>query len=979
MKLLFLIYAIFLPVIGVAQQPYNHYTIKNGLPTSTINSIIQDEQGIIWIATNCGAVKYNGQFFRTFGTAKGLKTNDVFDINAGVGERIYVLDYAEDLNYIYHDSIFAVKTGSLRINYVCSYKQLNYFTDNNINTVYVIKGDSFYSVNVAEAMMSAVPHKTGNIRLGTGYPYSVWVDTGKMYTFDIITKSVTSKPFPELKAYKYLSWEDLNGMFIGRYANDLFLFNPVSQKLKQINFNQLNSISYNIKQIVPTRDNIQLTTENGLLVYNRNLELVDSFRINTREQAITSIFEDRRKNIWLVTAGDGLKFIDNYYRATINIPRPEQTAIEFSNGNLYTVDAKGDIIIIDAQGKTVAKAAVDNFSYAGRNFRNVYIQNTYKGTIIATPKNISLVNGLKSTNYVRKVIGGRNDWLQSMKGMCYADKVFVLLHGGIYCLNDKEELSIAAAGKFTKMAAVDSESLWAADNSHLYRLRKAQDGQYAVENFRFQERQLQSLNEPGSMQADARGNLLLTYDDYFVYYNALQNKTGYYKYEHKIKGGKLCNNRFFVYTDGYIDYYFFNKETGKYQWENRFYNFDYSLYEEVKGLAASDSNLYISNNRGLVIMPLGKRFIPDSGFIDKTFIRSVTHRNKIYDSANTANSISLLYTPGQTTFHISSISLSYGRDVSYSYFMDGVDEKWQTSISPDISYTGLPAGHYTFHYIALARKYDLRGAEHTFSIDIEPVWWQRKALRFSGLLLLIGTGFFIMSRLIIARKNKQLRQVLIEKQISDVRLGTLQAQMNPHFVFNALTSVQSFLKQDKNELAGDYLLKFTQLIRLYLEFSRKRFIPLKEEITALRLYTDIESSRFNNKFIVRYQLEGVPNYPDILIPPMIIQPFVENAIIHGLYHKTDGPGSLLLDFTITDSQLTVTVDDNGIGRKHAEEINRHYAKVPSRGNEIVDERIKILTSQDIMQIEEHVEDKTDNNGKPLGTKVTIVFTLNHST
>ncbi|HZY78439.1 MAG TPA: histidine kinase [Cyclobacteriaceae bacterium] len=213
-----------------------------------------------------------------------------------------------------------------------------------------------------------------------------------------------------------------------------------------------------------------------------------------------------------------------------------------------------------------------------------------------------------------------------------------------------------------------------------------------------------------------------------------------------------------------------------------------------------------------------------------------------------------------------------------------------------------------------------------------------------------------------------------ERRLVDMELTALRAQMNPHFIFNCLNSIKLYTLERNPLTAADYLTKFSRLIRLVLENSQSGKISLAAELEMLQLYVDMEIMRFKDKFDYEVFNSGNVDLGYVEIPPLIIQPYVENAIWHGLMHK-DGPGKVTVDINQGDpNNLFIRVTDNGVGRKRATELKSKSAtRHKSFGMKVNSERIELLN-----QLENHdravrIKDLFDDFGAPIGTEVTITI------
>ncbi len=250
----------------------------------------------------------------------------------------------------------------------------------------------------------------------------------------------------------------------------------------------------------------------------------------------------------------------------------------------------------------------------------------------------------------------------------------------------------------------------------------------------------------------------------------------------------------------------------------------------------------------------------------------------------------------------------------------------------------------------------------------------RKAL-LAGLLLLLLLAVLIYRGLTLKRKNEKLlsekKQAELQKQSSELEMQALRAQMNPHFIFNCLSSINKFILKNESRAASDYLTRFSRLIRMVLTNSQLSMIPLSDEIEMLRLYLDMERLRFSNSFNYNIIYANTIEPETIYLPPMLLQPFCENAIWHGLMHKK-GQGNLNVVMSIHDEQLQCVITDNGVGRAKAAELkSKSGEKQKSFGLKITTERLALFNNEKTVRTFYNTEDVTDAEGNIAGTEVTL--------
>jgi tetratricopeptide (TPR) repeat protein len=249
----------------------------------------------------------------------------------------------------------------------------------------------------------------------------------------------------------------------------------------------------------------------------------------------------------------------------------------------------------------------------------------------------------------------------------------------------------------------------------------------------------------------------------------------------------------------------------------------------------------------------------------------------------------------------------------------------------------------------------------------------------SGLLLL---GFIIIRNALLKRKNEknlreiaenelQLQKLESQKQLSELEMQALRAQMNPHFIFNSLNSINRFILQNNRQLASEYLTKFSRLVRMILQNSQASLITLDSELEALNLYLEMEALRFNYHFIYKVSVAADVDLSILKVPPLIIQPYAENAIWHGLMHKEE-KGHLDIELWQEDNDLFFKITDDGIGRKQSSALSSKSAtKYKSMGLEITASRIAMLEHANKTESPVKINDLIHADGSSAGTEVII--------
>jgi ligand-binding sensor domain-containing protein len=314
----------------------------------------------------------------------------------------------------------------------------------------------------------------------------------------------------------------------------------------------------------------------------------------------------------------------------------------------------------------------------------------------------------------------------------------------------------------------------------------------------------------------------------------------------------------------------------------------------------------------------------------------------------------------------------------YRYKLEGLSNLWSDFTSDTKSViNSLHPGKYKLLIESYNRIDISKIGRAEYSFQIRYPWYQKWwVIGIMVLSLILLMWFIIRYRVTQIRKEGQ-KKAEVSKHFAEIEMRALQAQMNPHFIFNSINSIQGFILKNKVDDAIGYLQDFSKIIRQTLENATKENISLDEEIEYIKWYLNLELMRFDKKFKVEFRLPDNLDPQHIQIPPMIIQPYIENAIRHGLLHKNNGAGFLLIAFSVEEENLMCVIEDNGVGRKKSREIEswRTLAHKP-QSTRITQDRIELLnkrTQSNKYRIT--IIDLCDGNGVSNGTRVEINLPL----
>lgn len=367
--------------------------------------------------------------------------------------------------------------------------------------------------------------------------------------------------------------------------------------------------------------------------------------------------------------------------------------------------------------------------------------------------------------------------------------------------------------------------------------------------------------------------------------------------------------------------------------------------------------------------------------LDKTaalpaFLTSFSVHGKPYQNNSSIflmDTIQLSYKQNFFSFDVSSFDYASAGDIEYAYMLEGFDKEW--NILPkgqrSGSYTNVPGGTYRLKLISRCGNGEWNSSgKDTVLIISKPYYQQTWFLLLLGLLT-SAFLYILYKRRIYVIKQKEKRRRDYEIRLNELENSALRTQMNPHFIFNSLNTINALINAQQNDRANKYLGKFSRLIRLILDYSRAKRITLQEELELVALYIELEQLRFSHKFDYKLNLPKDISADLLEIPPMIVQPFVENAILHGLLPLQDA-GLLEINISVSEQLLEITVRDNGMGREQSAKNRQHsYPGHKSHGTDITIKRIELFNQEHGCDSGVRILDMKSDTGQATGTKVVI--------
>jgi len=323
------------------------------------------------------------------------------------------------------------------------------------------------------------------------------------------------------------------------------------------------------------------------------------------------------------------------------------------------------------------------------------------------------------------------------------------------------------------------------------------------------------------------------------------------------------------------------------------------------------------------------------------------------------------------SFDVSAFDFNSAGDIEYSYKLEGFDNEWVDMRKARTgSYTNVPGGKYILKIRARNNNSDWKESPQVIQVIIEKKLWQQAWLYLACVLALAGIFFIIYRNRVDAVRREAKLKSSYEIKLNELENSALRAQMNPHFIFNSLNTINFFINANQPEEANFYITRFSRLIRKILDHSREKSILLSDELELLKLYLELERIRFSERFDYKIRLQEIET-EEVEVPPLILQPFVENAILHGIL-PGEKQGHIQITLEADSNLLHVHIVDNGIGRERSRQINSARDQAhKSHGMDITLKRIMLFNERHGLHHDIVYEDLVDDRGEVAGTKVEI--------
>jgi len=911
------------------QNPFiTNYTLADGLPTNKFYCVLQDKEGFLWFGTDAGAIRYDGTRFERFMTDDGLSDNKIFRMFEDFEGRIWFLNSDGSVNYIFNHHIFNKNNksflGEIKTNFffhgVFQDIDSTLYFYNNSGEIYAVKDTSYIDYISLPSTNSGLL----NINKTSDNHFLFW-RKNQVVKLETINNTINTYnlDFTCNHAYSQDSYT---------YACDemgnVHLFHDetlIKKDLISVGSKIINDIKIDNGYIWIS------TFDKGLFCYKGN-DLVQELDIAKSQ----NIFFDNQNYIWTVSnIYGGFKINKDILKyKTIGIEEFDNLGLNdiapSTNGGLWITNGKS-LYWFDTDKKEVFSRKL---SIGGLILDNINQLKDNTIIINGTSTNINIINNVEVNERkdlleygkrfriqyaVKKIVIDPNEnfiysflnnqlFINNIRNNYKAD-VKDYNQGRIrnIFIDSNDELVINASKNFVRTPDTTYRNpVYTQFDGNLISSHLIIDQKFDLLNING--KQLQLLND------DRKFNLLQGIDDQIDF-----------KIEDMIYYGKTL----FFFTVKTV--FFISNPTGVFEDKPIKLNRLNIEFNNIKDIYCQDDNLYVASDNGLTIIPV-EECVNSEPIPTKPYFSKILLDDKEAD----LNDGKLVY-KNKDRLNIEFSSLNFSSSPSnYAYMLEGVNADWIAGTERQVVYLNLKPGHYTFK---LKSRKNLEAYSEVIELPIEvvPTFFQLIITKIVAVLVLLFIGFLIV-------RNYYHRQIKIrEKDIQLVTLENraLQSMMNPHFIFNSLGSIQKFLLQNKSEEAGSYLSQFARLIRQTMNSIKSNFVTLDDEIDRLRNYIELEQFRMESRFDYTIETDSELEQDDYNIPSMIIQPFVENAIWHGISQLQE-KGFIRIHFSYVDEKIIlIVIEDNGIGFEKSKVFSKSKDNM-NMASSINNKRIQLL-------------------------------------
>ena len=956
--LILISFLISLPILG--QNPLiTNYTIKDGLPSNTVYTSYQDSKGFIWFGTDSGVTKFNGEKFETYSMNDGMSCNEILDIKEDCYGRIWFMNLNGTLNF---------------------YKNNTIFNEQNAPFLGEMKCDNFW-IDFYQAEDSTI------------YFYSYRSDVaGLKYDRLVLSKRLLNRK----KLIEHLSKSINNTHYL--WARDSIY------EYKTANFKKYKSIPYkepNYSRIFPSITNINIVqSKTDMLYFYQDTSVIEVHKGVSLDYTNYILYDDFNCFLWIGTKNNGVYCFDNdklvfqlKIKLTQNIYQDKENYIWITSAMNGIYKINGHAILCNHITKEkfnkqnilgLAKTNTDGIWIT--NGSNLYFIQNHHIYPLDLKIESNIINEINFFNGNHILINGNNTPLFRIKNLKFKNtsnsyngellKLATRTHVKKTLINNKNNNVILFKGRVLNILDKSYGNILFEDSikgriHNIFFNRKNELILNTSENYIFSEDTI----APSKELEPLNGEIILSHlilnknseiynvngqDLYLLNDSGLYNLSKELDYPIDLAIKHISNSGNLLFFSTIRNIYLISNPLdvidGK---ELKVIKLSVD-FNNINDIECQDSVIHIASDDGLTTIPI-QVFLKEQEVAPKPYFDNILVDNKDYDFFN-----GFVSCRSDQRINIDYSAINFSSSVPiFNYMLDGIDKDWVRSSDKKVSYQNLKPGNYKFRLKA-SKNGKLFSETIELPVTITPTFFQKTLVKIILFLIIAVLAYLFQ----IALYRRRTRKKEIESQLINLEHKALQSMMNPHFIFNALGSIQRYLLQNKPTEAGTYLSQFARLIRQNMNSLKSNFISIDDEVERLRNYIELEQFRMNHKFAYKIEVnEKIDSY-ETSIPSMVIQPFVENAIWHGITPIPTG-GLVTVRFNYLEGKsIQIIIEDNGIGISITNPVTKSDQNL-NLGMELTRKRISLIGERMNTETKLYTEDLNPGTKNP-GTRITII-------
>ncbi|MBU6325648.1 MAG: histidine kinase, partial [Bacteroidetes bacterium] len=940
---------------------------RNGLPSNKVYSVNQDRKGYIWLATDRGAVRWNGHEFKRFSIENGLPDNEVLHVCDDEWNRNWVLCFSQkpaclaqglSQSKSVDDLLGGFKpAGLLNYSYL-NQKRQYWLSSRNDSGVFLI----------------------ARIGAGERYRMRLSLDVEGLNIMDVVHAADGStdcyipgmvlhlKKGSQIPEQYSIAFPDIQGIPVFRKRPSFHFMGRYYAVSKEGNLLEFTVVNH--RPILHRFEPLPLDARNYFFRNNKPYLYDDKGRVYDVLQGVfvgryeflankqvNELYYDRQDNLWVSTLNSGVYL---YPSRSLPISIPEG----IKDGITHARFGKYHVIGTEYNGLYVLDAAYQVIRHLPELSRPVAIAVNSKYCVVASDKGLMYLDpSLKMRQC------GTIRILKDIHHL-HGDTFYAANFTGAYRITlTSGKPDTLYQGRTTAIWGDNSGVVWVGTMKGLIRLKYGITERVLLHPLLKESRITDIAGDTqGRIFVATQNNGLFVIHQQAVLHCGPDRREAHCQLpDRQLIRLLVDGNKLWVLGHSGLTMLRFH--------ENAITPSDHQTFGSMSGLVAGiyyDINMSNEDGTPELLTDLGVVRINNTQRQPEPLlsaeIEGMSHHGIMLNNAHLQ---SLAHDENELTIHFNAIALLTGPDFTYEYRLVELDTVWMATNANQVHFSDLKPGTYTFQVRVRAGSACSKPAEIRF--NIRQAWFQRSLLRW---LLFVITALFLCF-LLFAYTRRAARKMQVANQenqkLAELELKVLRSRMNPHFVFNVLTAIQNFITQGREQEANYYTSQFAQLIRQTFHGSASNFVSLAEELQLLNSYLDLERMRFDNRLEYSIEVDEQLNPEEFSVPSLLLQPFLENAINHGIRNLKNRKGMLFVRLKKqNNNRLIIEVEDNGVGINATQNKKKDSMKAAhhkSEGMKLAKDRIELMNRSYHMDMQLTVRDLSEQGGT--GTLVMI--------